>query len=228
MSDLSSEAARALGKLGASKGGQARAKALTPSERSEIARRAVEARWARSTRPLGGAEELVSLDSTMIGEPGGAIHAVGEYPRRGAAKRIPAGEPLDRAAFAAASEHALARSSRILCDLQKPGGFWCADLLADTTLESDYILTQLWLYPPRDGEWNPPTMSRIRRAAESILARQRPAGGYDIYPEGDADVSASVKAYTALKLAGIAPDSEPMQQLRQAILDLGGIQAANS
>ena len=28
-------------------------------------------------------------------------------------------------------------------------GYWCAELTADTTLESDYILLQLWLHPPR-------------------------------------------------------------------------------
>jgi len=39
--------AKALSKLGASKGGKARAQILTPEERSEIARRAVKTRWAR-------------------------------------------------------------------------------------------------------------------------------------------------------------------------------------
>lgn len=48
-----SEAARALGKLGASKGGKARAKSLTPERRSEIARKAVEKRWERA-RAEGG------------------------------------------------------------------------------------------------------------------------------------------------------------------------------
>lgn len=43
-----SEAAKALGKLGASKGGKARAMRLTPEERSDIARQAVEARWAKA------------------------------------------------------------------------------------------------------------------------------------------------------------------------------------
>lgn len=42
------EAARELSKLGAAKGGIARAKKLSPEERSEIARQAVEARWERA------------------------------------------------------------------------------------------------------------------------------------------------------------------------------------
>lgn len=42
-----SEAARALGALGAAKGGEARAEALTPEQRREIAKQAAEARWER-------------------------------------------------------------------------------------------------------------------------------------------------------------------------------------
>lgn len=45
-------AAVALGKLGGLKGGKARAKKLSPERRQEIARAAVEARWARKkTKP---------------------------------------------------------------------------------------------------------------------------------------------------------------------------------
>lgn len=44
------EAARELSKLGASRGGIARARKLTPEERSEIARRAVQARWERTAQ----------------------------------------------------------------------------------------------------------------------------------------------------------------------------------
>jgi hypothetical protein len=46
-----SAAGKALGRLGAKKGGAARAKALSPAERSHIARRAVQARWAKAGKP---------------------------------------------------------------------------------------------------------------------------------------------------------------------------------
>jgi squalene-hopene/tetraprenyl-beta-curcumene cyclase len=143
-------------------------------------------------------------------------------------KRKLAADAAARAAFAAACARALARSAEVLTSMQKPEGYWVGDLLADTTLESDYILLQLWLHPPGENGWNPPTRARVERAAQAILKRQHPAGGFDTFPQGDADVSASVKAYTALKLAGIDPQSEPMLRLRRAILDMGGIQAANS
>jgi hypothetical protein len=40
-------AAVALGRLGGKKGGKARAKKLTPEQRSEIAKKAAKARWAK-------------------------------------------------------------------------------------------------------------------------------------------------------------------------------------
>ena len=120
------------------------------------------------------------------------------------------------------------RSAESLFSRQASEGFWCGELTADTTLESDYILLQLWLHQPRGAEWNPPTRGRIAKAARSILERQLPDGGFNIYHGGPAEISATVKAYCALKLAGFAPDGEPLGRARERILALGGLQAANS
>lgn len=111
---------------------------------------------------------------------------------------------------------------------QHQSGFWWEDLTADTTLESDYILFQLWLHRVENGVWNPPNRDQIDRAVQSILARQLPGGGFNIYPQGPPEISACVKAYFSLKLAGVPVDDERMLRLRRQILDLGGIQAANS
>jgi squalene-hopene/tetraprenyl-beta-curcumene cyclase len=127
-----------------------------------------------------------------------------------------------------AAENARRRAASYLAGLQVRDGHWCAELSADTTLESDYILFQLWLYPPRDGKWEPETRPLIDKAVRSILARQLSDGGFNIYVQGPSEVSASVKAYFALKVAGLAPDDPPMARLRRRILELGGIQAANS
>jgi squalene-hopene/tetraprenyl-beta-curcumene cyclase len=126
------------------------------------------------------------------------------------------------------ARHAIRKSSQALLDMQHPDGYWNAELTADTTLESDWILLQLWLHPPVDGVWNPPTRPLIDKAVRSILARQLPGGGFNIYPKGPADVSATVKAYFALKLAGLPVDDPRMERARTRILELGGIQAANS
>ena len=50
-----SEAAK-LGRRGGQKGGKARAQSLTAEERSEIARRAAEARWSSESKSGGGEE----------------------------------------------------------------------------------------------------------------------------------------------------------------------------
>jgi len=63
---------------------------------------------------------------------------------------------------------------------------------------------------------------------QSILARQSPDGGFNIYPHGPSEVSASIKAYFALKVAGISQNDSRMLRLRDRILELGGLQAANS
>jgi squalene-hopene/tetraprenyl-beta-curcumene cyclase len=239
MDDLSSDAARELSKLGAAKGGQARANALSPEQRTTIARQAVTARWAKAEKlkAEGGAPPAPVSPAATIGQVAAFRDrqdrssmgtSVIEPSRRLHFKKGVVGDPAARAALAEACTRALTLSTQAISDLQKPDGHWVGDLLADTTLVSDYILLQLWLYPPDENGWNPPTLARVQRAAQAILEQQRPQGGFNIYPQGDADVSASVKAYTALKLAGIDPGSEAMLRLRHTILDLGGLQAVNS
>jgi squalene-hopene/tetraprenyl-beta-curcumene cyclase len=61
-----------------------------------------------------------------------------------------------------------------------------------------------------------------------MLNLQLAGGGWAIYPGGPVDISASVKAYFALKLTGHDPASEPMQRARRAILAHGGADAVNS
>ena len=132
-------------------------------------------------------------------------------------------------ALESAAEQAMRRAASYLAGLQQRDGHWCAELTADTTLESDYILFQLWLDPPRG-----------RRLAAGHAAADRQGGALDSGPpacpmaaststcNGPSEVSASVKAYFALKLAGMPAADPRMARLRDRILELGGIQAANS
>ncbi len=124
--------------------------------------------------------------------------------------------------------NAVRKAAASLLRRQSPQGYWWADLTADTTLESDYILTQLWLHPPVNGVWNPPTRPQIDRAATAILSRQLEDGGFNIYLHGPSEVSASIKAYVGLKLAGLPLEDPRMSKLRNRILEMGGMQAANS
>ena len=127
-----------------------------------------------------------------------------------------------------AAGQAIRRATGWLACVQARDGHWCAELTADTTRESDYILFQLWLEPPVNGMWAPASRPLIEKAVRSILARQLPDGGFNIYAGGPSEVSASVKAYVALKLAGVPTDDSCMRRLHDRILALGGIQAANS
>ncbi len=127
-----------------------------------------------------------------------------------------------------AAVDAVRKASTSLLRRRSPEGYWCADLRADTTLESDYIMMQLWLHPPTDGVWNPTTRPQVERAVQSIFARQLEDGGFNIYLHGPSEINASIKAYFALKVAGVSPFDTRMQRLRERILEMGGLQAANS
>ncbi|HKW98454.1 MAG TPA: squalene--hopene cyclase [Bryobacteraceae bacterium] len=135
-----------------------------------------------------------------------------------------------------AVQHSLARAipqavesaAANLVARQDARGYWSGELTADTTLESDYILLQLWMHPPADGVWNPPTRPLIEKAVRSILARQLPDGGFNIYAKGPTEISATIKAYTALKLAGLSADDPRLARARGCILARGGLAAANS
>jgi squalene-hopene/tetraprenyl-beta-curcumene cyclase len=126
--------------------------------------------------------------------------------------------------------HSIERSVSALARSQHPNGYWCGDLTADSTLESDYILLQLWLHPasPDTPSWQPPSRERIDKACHFILARQLADGGWNIFPGGAAEVNATVRAYTVLKIAGHDVESACMARARRRILALGGLQACNS
>jgi squalene-hopene/tetraprenyl-beta-curcumene cyclase len=127
-----------------------------------------------------------------------------------------------------AVDRAIRAATKMLADRQHRDGYWCGDLTADSTLESDYVLLQLWLHPPEGNPWNPPTRGRIDRCCRAILDRQLPDGGWNIYPDGPSEVNASAKAYSALRIAGIEASIPEMQRARTRILELGGLQACNS
>jgi squalene-hopene/tetraprenyl-beta-curcumene cyclase len=134
----------------------------------------------------------------------------------------------ERQVLRQAARAAAGRSAAALVDLQAPEGYWCGELLADVSLEADYVLLELWLHPPEHGVWNPPSRRRLEKACRRILSQQMADGGWWIYPGGPADVNSTVKAYTALRLCGYSPDAEPMVRARARVHTLGGLQACNS
>jgi squalene-hopene/tetraprenyl-beta-curcumene cyclase len=107
-----------------------------------------------------------------------------------------------------------------LLSLQHKDGYWCGELEADTTLESDYITIHTLL-----GTGN---RSRMERAVPEIICHQNEDGGWPIYAAGPSNISASVKAYFALKLMGYTPEHPVMQRARTRILAMGGATECNT
>ncbi|MCB1020713.1 MAG: squalene--hopene cyclase [Acidobacteria bacterium] len=136
-----------------------------------------------------------------------------------------AASPLTPSRLAASIHDA----TQFLLECQREDGHWAGELEADTTLESDYILLQLWLHPPdAAGRWNPPSAERVRKAARYILSKQTGTGGWNIFHEGPDNISATVKAYFALKLTALPGTEIVLAKARRRILELGGVEAANS
>ena len=115
---------------------------------------------------------------------------------------------------------AIERTVSLLLARQAFDGHWVGELEGDTILESEYILLLAFL-----GREREPQVSKI---AGYVLSKQMPEGGWNNYPEGPADLSVSVKAYFALKLAGHDPRADYMVRARELIRSLGGAAGCNS
>jgi squalene-hopene/tetraprenyl-beta-curcumene cyclase len=103
---------------------------------------------------------------------------------------------------------------------QHEDGYWCGELEADTTLESDYILLHTLL-----GSVN---QERFQKACNYILRHQNEDGGWPTFNGGPSNISASVKAYFALKLSGYRPDHDALERARKKILAMGGVTEVNT
>ncbi len=133
------------------------------------------------------------------------------------ASRRAAGTPS--AAQSESLEEAIRRSQGWFLARQDPKGFWVAELEADSTLTAEYLMLRrfLDLVDP----------DREQKAVRYLRATQLPDGGWPIYYGGPAEISASVKAYFALKLSGVPAHDPAMVRAREAILSKGGVVAVN-
>ena len=118
--------------------------------------------------------------------------------------------PLERAVDSAAAALLL---------LQQPDGHWVFELEADATIPAEYILLQHYLDEIDDG-----LQQELARYLRSI---QGAHGGWPLFHGGALDLSATVKAYFALKAAGDSADAPHMARARAAILARGGAALCN-
>jgi len=162
-------------------------------------------------------EQNKMREESSFSEPAPVEPGVLQASRRGELRQL--AERADAAAQSAAGA---------LAHLQDPTGFWCGHLTADTTLESDYVLLQLWLHPANEEGWNPRTRGRIEKALGTVLDRQLADGGWNIYAAGPAELNATIRAYVALRLGGLDREHPALRKARARVLALGGLQEANS
>ena len=128
---------------------------------------------------------------------------------------------FDRLASHATLDRSIDHARDALLKAQHADGYWLYELEADSTIPSEYIFMMHYL-DEIDTELE-------QKIAVYLRARQAEAdhGGWPLYYGGEMDISASVKAYYALKLAGDSPDAPHMQRARKAILELGGAAKSN-
>lgn len=121
---------------------------------------------------------------------------------------------------AAALEASVSRAADALLADQHPEGYWLYELEADATIPAEYVLLVHYL-----GETPKPELeAKIGRYLRRI---QRADGGWPLFTDGAMDVSATVKAYFALKMIGDSPEAEHMQRARRAVIAAGGAEKSN-
>ena len=98
-------------------------------------------------------------------------------------------------------------------------GCYVYELEADSTIPSEYILLMHYL-----GDINLDIQEKI---VKYLLLKQNKDGGWPLFYDGNTDLSASVKAYYALKLSGLSTESKEMRKAKKCILEKGGAEKAN-
>ncbi|CAN5366840.1 squalene--hopene cyclase [soil metagenome] len=126
-------------------------------------------------------------------------------------------EPTD---IVSAADACTGRAASALAALQRDDGHWVFELEADATIPAEYILLKHYLGEPRDAVLEGKLARYLRRI-------QADHGGWPLFAGGAFDVSATVKAYYALKMAGDSMDAPHMVRARAAIHAAGGAEAVN-
>lgn len=116
-------------------------------------------------------------------------------------------------------DRAIARAKAQLLGLQNESGYWVFELEADCTIPAEYILMMHYM-----DEIDVALQAKI---ANFLRSRQSADGSYPLFNGGAGDISCTIKAYYAMKLAGDAIHAEHMRKAREWILVQGGAAKAN-
>jgi squalene-hopene/tetraprenyl-beta-curcumene cyclase len=117
-------------------------------------------------------------------------------------------------------ESRIKAASAALLRHQRDDGHWCFEFEADATIPAEYVLLTHYL-----GE--EPNAVREAKIGTYLRRIQGKHGGWPLFHEGAFDMSASVKAYFALKMIGDDVNAPHMVRAREAILSRGGAEMSN-
>jgi squalene-hopene/tetraprenyl-beta-curcumene cyclase len=117
-------------------------------------------------------------------------------------------------------DRSIAAATSALLAAQRPDGHWLFELEADATIPAEYVLLRHYLGEPVDAELEGKIANYLRRARTAH-------DGWPLFHGGDLDLSASVKAYFALKMIGDDPEATHMRRARDAIRERGGAAQSN-
>src|SRR6478736_2652702 len=109
----------------------------------------------------------------------------------------------------------IASATHALLGYRRPDGHWVFELEADATIPAEYVLLRHYLGEPVDAALEAKIAVYLRRI-------QGAHGGWPLVHDGQFDMSASVKAYFALKMIGDSIDAPHMVRAREAIRARGG------
>jgi squalene-hopene/tetraprenyl-beta-curcumene cyclase len=119
-----------------------------------------------------------------------------------------------------ALERSIHQATEALLARQQADGHWLFELEADATIPAEYVLLRHYLAEPVDAALEAKIAVYLRRI-------QGMHGGWPLFADGDLDVSATVKAYFALKMIGDSVDADHMRRAREALRARGGAANAN-
>src|SRR6476620_9887605 len=112
-------------------------------------------------------------------------------------------------------ESSIASATQGVLGFQQSDGHWVFELEADCTIPAEYVLLRHYLAEPVDAVLESKIGNYLRRV-------QGAHGGWPLVHDGEFDMSASVKAYFALKMIGDSVNAPHMVRAREAIHSRGG------
>jgi squalene-hopene/tetraprenyl-beta-curcumene cyclase len=117
-------------------------------------------------------------------------------------------------------DHAITAATEALLACQRSDGHFVFELEADVTIPAEYVLYRHYLDEPLAPALEEKFAVYLRR-------HQGTHGGWPLFQDGGFDMSASVKAYFALKMIGDDPDASHMRRARETMLARGGASQSN-